>query len=160
MSDQQLEVVVRRARPADLDGLIACSSALFAEDAGTRDPSVDVSWPREYGPAHFAAGMDDPSMLLLVADYAGRVVAFLAGSVAEGSAKRPARTATLVSLYVDPAHRHGGLGVRLVNEFSAWAKEVGAELAEVTAYCSNADAIRFYERNGFARQTVTLRLLP
>lgn len=70
---------------------------------------------------------------------------------------RPVKVATLVSMYVQPAHRRGRLGARLVAQFSAWAKEAGAELAEVTAYSSNADAIRFYERNGFASQSVTLQ---
>ncbi|AZQ40054.1 GNAT family N-acetyltransferase [Streptomyces cyaneochromogenes] len=157
MSDQQHEVIVRPARAADLGGLVACSSALFAEDAGKRDPSVNVGWPREFGPERFAAGIDDPFRVLLVADCGGQVVGHLAGAVAEGSAMRPARVATLVSMYVQPDHRRGGLGARLVGQFTAWAKEVGAEQAEVTAYSSNADAIRFYERNGFASQSVTLR---
>ncbi|UIX28919.1 hypothetical protein [Streptomyces sp. GQFP] len=34
----------------------------------------------------------------------------------------------------------------------------GAEHAEVTACAGNTDAIRFYERNGFAPQSLTLRL--
>ncbi|MFF1449798.1 GNAT family N-acetyltransferase [Streptomyces sp. NPDC058274] len=157
MSDQQHEVVVRRAQPADVEGLVACSSALFAEDAGTRDPSVNVGWPREFGPERFAAGMDDPSRLLLVADCDGRIVGHLTGSVAEGTAMRPAKVSTLVSMYVQPDHRRGGLGARLVAQFAAWAKELGSELAEVTAYSSNADAVRFYEQNGFASQSVTLR---
>ncbi|MEU1408935.1 GNAT family N-acetyltransferase [Streptomyces sp. NPDC005728] len=157
MSEPQREVVVRRAQVGDVDGLVACSSALFAEDAGTRDPSVNVGWPREFGPDRFAAGMADPTGLLLVADCAGEVVGHLTGTVAEGSTMRPVKVATLVSMYVRPAHRRDGLGARLIAEFSAWAKQAGAELAEVTAYSSNAVALRFYERSGFARQSVTLR---
>lgn len=150
-------VSVRRAQPADVSGLVACSSALFAEDAGTRDPSVYLGWPREFGPERFAAGLDDPTRLLLVADCDGEIVGHLAGAAAEGSAMRPVKVATLVSMYVQPAHRRGGLGARMVAQFSSWAREVGAELAEVTAYAGNADAIRFYERNGFAGHSVTLR---
>jgi ribosomal protein S18 acetylase RimI-like enzyme len=44
----------------------------------------------------------------------------------------------------------------MVDEFLAWAKESGAGSAQVTAYSSNAEAIRFYERSGFATQSVTL----
>jgi GNAT superfamily N-acetyltransferase len=157
MNDQHREVRVRRAGPADVDGLVACSSALFAEDAGTRDPSVDVGWPRRFGAERFAAGVADPSRLLLVADYDGEIVGHLNGSATEGSAMRPVRIATLVSMYVHPDHRRGGLGGRMVAQFSAWAREVGAELAEVTAYSGNAEAVRFYERHGFAGHSVTLR---
>jgi hypothetical protein len=42
-------VIVRRAEPDDVEGLVACSGALFSEDAGTRDPSIDINWPHEQG---------------------------------------------------------------------------------------------------------------
>jgi GNAT superfamily N-acetyltransferase len=39
----------------------------------------------------------------------------------------------------------------------ARVKGMGVEQVEVTAYAANTDAIRFYERRGFAPETVTLR---
>jgi ribosomal protein S18 acetylase RimI-like enzyme len=156
MSDQRHEVIVRRAEPADVEGLVACSGALFAEDAGTRDPSIDINWPHEHGAQRFASGLTDPNRLLLVADRGGEVVGHLTGTLVEPSAMRPVKAATLVSMYVQPAYRRDRIGRRMVDEFLAWAKESGAGSAQVTAYSSNAEAIRFYERNGFATQSVTL----
>lgn len=156
MSDQWHEVVVRKAEHADVEGLVACSRALFAEDAGTRDPDINIDWPREHGPRRFASGIDDPDRLLLVADRDGEVVGHLTGLVAEASAMKPVRVATLVSMYVQPAYRREQIGGRLVREFTVWAREKDAGLAEVTAYSSNTEAIRFYERNGFAAKSVTL----
>lgn len=138
---------------------MACSGALFAEDAGTRDPSVNVDWPREYGRQRFTSGIDDPDRLLLVADRDGEVVGHLTGVVAEGSAMKPVRVASLVSMYVQPAYRREQIGGRLIGQFMAWAKDKGAELAEVTAYSSNTEAVRFYERNGFASKSVTLEIV-
>ncbi|MFJ8364632.1 GNAT family N-acetyltransferase [Streptomyces sp. NPDC093984] len=157
MRNQQQVVVVRRAEHADIGGLVACSSALFAEDAGTRDPSINIDWPRQRGAERFAAGIDDPNRLLLVADCDGEVVGHLVGVLGEASEMKPVKVATLVSMYVQPRFRRSQTGGRLVAEFCGWAKDLGAEAAEVTAYSSNADAIRFYERNGFARQSVTLQ---
>ncbi|MFG2364251.1 GNAT family N-acetyltransferase [Streptomyces mirabilis] len=157
MSDRQHEAIVRRAEQADIEGLVACGSALFAEDAGTRDPGVDINWPREHGPQRFASGLADPNRLLLVADRGdGEVVGHLTGTLLEPSAMRPVKVATLVSMYVRPAYRRDRIGGRMVAEFRSWAKESGAASAQVTAYASNAEAIRFYERNGFASQSVTL----
>ncbi|MFD3585753.1 GNAT family N-acetyltransferase [Streptomyces sp. NPDC058683] len=156
MSDQRHEVVARRAEHADADGLVACSGALIAEDAGTRDPSVNVNWPREHRRERFTAGIDDPDRLLLVADQDGEVVGHLTGVVAEGSTMKPIRVASLVSMYVQPAYRRKHIGRRLTGEFTARAKGKEAELAEVTAYPSNTEAIRFYESNGFAAKSVTL----
>ncbi|MFD8217771.1 GNAT family N-acetyltransferase [Streptomyces sp. NPDC059697] len=69
---------------------------------------------------------------------------------------KPVKVATLVSMYVRPAYRRDRIGGRMVDEFRSWAKESGAGSAQMTAYASNAEAIRFYERNGFASQSVTL----
>ncbi|MEU2619441.1 GNAT family N-acetyltransferase [Streptomyces sp. NPDC007157] len=60
-----------------------------------------------------------------MSDQQHEVVGHLTGSVAEGSATRPVRVAALVSMYVRPGHRSGGLGARLVARFAAWAKESG-----------------------------------
>ncbi|MCX4423626.1 hypothetical protein [Streptomyces mirabilis] len=50
MSDRQHEAIVRRTEQADIEGLVACGSAVFAEDAGTRD----LQKPRGRQPAHTA----------------------------------------------------------------------------------------------------------
>ncbi|MFE3031899.1 GNAT family N-acetyltransferase [Streptomyces canus] len=151
------DLTVRRARPDDIPGLVASSAGLFAEDAGTRDPSVDTDWPREHGAASFTAALADPARLVLAVVHDGEVVGHLTGSVAEPSAVRPVKSATLNGLYVRPAHRRGRVGARLVEEFLAWAEARGAVQAEVAAYAANPDAIRFYERQGFGAHAVTLR---
>ncbi len=156
MSDDHDQTAVRRARPQDVPALVASSAALFAEDAGTRDPTVDVDWPLAHGAERFASGLGDPARLLLVAEHEGEVVGHLAGTVAEGSAVRPVKVATLLSLYVRTTHRGTRVGARLVAAFLDWAREQGAQQAEVTAYAANKDAIRFYERNGFGPRTLTL----
>ncbi|MER5477665.1 GNAT family N-acetyltransferase [Streptomyces sp. NPDC002734] len=132
---------------------------MFAEDAGTRDPSVDADWPREHGRQRFTAGIDDPDRLLLVADRGGEVVGHLTGVVAEGTAMRPVRVASLVSTYGRPDHRRERIGGLLIAGFTAWVKEKDAALAEVTTYSSNTEAIRFYQRGGFTPKAVTLEVV-
>jgi GNAT superfamily N-acetyltransferase len=154
------EVIVRRARPEDIPGLVASSSALFAEDGGTRDATINVDWPREHGAESFAAALEDPERLVLAVECGGQVVGHLMGSVTEATVMRLVKSATLVSIYVRPEHRRARAGAELVERFLAWAREQGAEQAEVTAYAANAEAIRFYERGGFAPHTLTLRRMP
>ena len=151
------ELTVRRARPDDIPGLVASSAGLFAEDAGTRDPSVDVGWPREHGAASFTAALADPARLVLVVAHTGEVVGHLTGTLTDPSAVRPVKSATLNGLSVRPAHRRARVGARLVEEFLAWAEAQGAGQAEVAAYAANPEAIRFYERHGFGPHAVTLR---
>lgn len=156
MSEQ--EVIVRRARAEDVPGIVDSSARLFAEDGGPRDPSLNVDWPRLYGPEAFAATLLDPGRLLLAALCDGEVVGHLSGSMSGPSAMRPVGSATLLALYVRPRHRRARVGARLVDTFLEWAREQDAAHAEVTASAANADGIRFYERESFRPQALTLRL--
>ena len=152
------EVIVRRARAEDVAGIVVSSSLLFAEDGGERDPSLNVDWPRLHGAEAFTAALQDPGRLLLAAVRDGEVVGHLSGSMSGPTAMRPVGSATLMALYVRPEHRRARVGARLVDAFLAWAREGGAAHAEVTASAGNADGIRFYEREEFRPQAVTLRL--
>jgi len=118
---------IRKAVAADIEGLVASSSGLFAEDAGTRDPTPSQDWPRLHAADSFRAQLDDESKLILMADVDGSVVGHLTGSLGEASDIRPIRVATLVSMYVMPSHRGAGVGAELVAAFRQWAASVGAD---------------------------------
>jgi GNAT superfamily N-acetyltransferase len=145
------ETEIRPAVDGDLDGLIASSSGLFAEDAGTRDPMLNVDWPRQHGEAWYRAHLENPERLVLVAVDAasGDVVGHLLGAVAGPSSMLIAVKAELVSMYVTPARRGQDVGSRLVERFVVWAREQGAAQMRVTAYAANESAARFYQRHGF-----------
>lgn len=147
---------IRKAVPADIEGLVACSAGLFAEDAGTRDPTLSQEWPALHAAASFLAQLQDDSKLVLVADAEGAVVGHLTGSLGEPSDVRPIRVATLVSMFVMPSHRGAGVGARLVAAFREWAKSIDADRVSVSAYATNEGAIRFYRRHGFVPRTLQL----
>lgn len=151
-----VDITIRAAEPADLSGWLECSSGLFAEDSGTRDPSMNQDWPRLHGPEAFAAGLADGDRLILVAESGGVVVATLNAILQPGSAVRPIVVAVLRSLYVRPSHRSGGVGARLVERFRVWARGRGAVRVSVTAYAANESAVRFYRRQGLVPFHVTL----
>ncbi|MDX2694800.1 GNAT family N-acetyltransferase [Streptomyces ipomoeae] len=152
------EVMVRRARAEDVPGIVDSSSRLFAEDGGPRDTSLNVDWPKQHGAEAFTAALQDPARLVPAALYDREVVGHLSGSISGPSAMRPVVSATLMALYVRPEHRRGRVGARLVEAFLEWAREQGAAQAEVTASVVNVDGIRFYERERFRSQALTLRL--
>ncbi|MEV0644424.1 GNAT family N-acetyltransferase [Phytomonospora sp. NPDC050363] len=150
------DTMIREAVPGDVAGLVECSVALFAEDGGTRDATLNVDWPKEFSADSIRAGIDDPARLILAAVRDGEVVGQLSGKVAEAVAIRPVRVATLVSLYVRPEARDGGLGAQLVAAFKDWARTIDADRIAVTAYATNEAAIRFYRRCGFEPYQLTL----
>ncbi|WP_344921298.1 GNAT family N-acetyltransferase [Streptosporangium oxazolinicum] len=152
----EIAVAVRPGTIADVDGIVACSSALFVEDAGARDPALNVNWPEEHGRARFVDALGDPERLVMVAEDGDRIVGHLTGSLSGPTAMRPVTVATLGSMYVQPSYRSQGIGARLVEEFRTWARQQGARYAGVTAYASNEAAVRFYRTNGFAVQSTVL----
>ncbi|GLZ78851.1 GNAT family acetyltransferase [Actinorhabdospora filicis] len=147
---------IRTAVHDDVPGLVECSIGLFSEDAGTRDPTMNLDWPRTNAAQSLTEGIGDPERLILAAIRDGRVVGSLTGDVAQASHMRPIRLATLRSMYVRPEARDGGVGSALVEAFRAWALDKKADRLAVTAYAANDDAIRFYRRNGFAPHHLVL----
>lgn len=151
-----LMTVIRKAVIEDIEGLVACSTGLFAEDAGTRDPTLSQDWPRLHAAESFRSSIGDESRLVLVAEDDGKVVGHLTGGLTEASDIRPIRVATLGSMYVMPTHRGAGVGAQLAEAFRGWAAEAGADRLAVSAYATNEAAIRFYQRQGFTPRTVVL----
>jgi GNAT superfamily N-acetyltransferase len=149
------DVTVRTAIAGDLDGVVASCAALFAEDAGTRDPLRNKNWPTTYG-GEWASGLIvDPESLVLVATTDG-VVGHLIGKFLPASEMWTAPRAELVSMYVRPEARGGGVAGRLIDAFVAWAQERGAARLEVSAYAANETALRVYQRHGFHPHSVLL----
>ncbi len=58
-------------------------------------------------------------------------------------------TRQLVSMWVAPGHRSGGVGERLVEAVSKWAKADGASVLVLGVFEGNDRARRLYERVGF-----------
>ena len=152
-------VEVRRAGADNVEDLLTVSTNLWREDAGTHDPVVmNTSWPAQHGRESFQALVADPDRVGLLA-YAGDDLAGgLMGSLPPLTPFTLVREARLNSLWVAPDHRSSGVGSLLVEEFRAWVREKGAPYAVVTAFSANPRAQAFYQREGFAPHTVTLRL--
>ncbi|MBM9507908.1 GNAT family N-acetyltransferase [Actinacidiphila acididurans] len=167
---------VRTAVADDIPGIVRCGADLLTEDAAARDPRVDPGWVLREGRAAFAATLEDPACLLLVAVRAGgaqgtgrlpaeggqaqadAVAGYAIGALSEPVGVLPIRSAVLRALYVAPEHRGAGTGARLTAEFFSWARAKGAVRAEVNAYTANEDGLRFYRRQGFAPRAVRLDL--
>ena len=144
-----MTVRFRRAGVDDMADIVELSAILFQEDAGERDPTVNLRWPEDEGREYFAGLVDGESSVCLLAEIGGDVVGYLAGRLREGTSLRPGKTAELESMCVREEHRGRGMGEGLIEEFFAWAGARGAERATVTAYAANERAIRLYERRGF-----------
>lgn len=151
--------MIRRATAMDIPEIVALADALTREDAGQRDRFANIAWVETEGAARYGSAIDDPTAACFMAHLAGEPIGFISGRLEEAGTFSLARGATIGSLFVHPARRGEGIGERLVAAFLDWAREQGAARVSVSAYASNAGALRFYERVGFAPASVTLQIL-
>lgn len=99
--------------------------------------------PRSDG-ATLAAVLDDPDEALLIAVLDGIV-----GCVQVS--RRPAATAYLSLLAVDPRCQAGGLGKRLIVAAEAWAvTRFAAAVVELSVISQRVELIDYYRRRGYA----------
>ncbi|MFI6325481.1 GNAT family N-acetyltransferase [Nonomuraea sp. NPDC050556] len=153
-----MEPKIEVATLDDLPDLIASAAALFREDAGTRDPYVDVEWAERSGEPYYSDMITNPRNLALLVRSDGATVGHLTAQLGPPRETRPdAVVASLMSLHVEASARSRGVGALLVEEFFSWARAQGANQAIVSAFAANVDAIRFYQARGFAPDTLSLK---
>jgi GNAT superfamily N-acetyltransferase len=147
---------IRPAVAADLPVVVRFAGGLFAEDAGTRDPYSDPSWPDREGADYYGAALVDDRTRVLIADD-GEPRGYLLGRLRPPNPTRPGVAfAELESMFVAAGHRSAGIGEQLVEAFAEWARERGVDALLVSAYAANGGARRFYERAGFAEHSIQL----
>ncbi|MEV6627386.1 GNAT family N-acetyltransferase [Amycolatopsis sp. NPDC051106] len=137
--------------------LVKSAEALFAEDAGSHDPRMDLGWPAREGAAYYQGLVADEDALCLLARSDGEVAGHLIGRLRPISTLRPgAVRAVLESMQVAADRRREGVGQALVSAFVAWARDRGANELTVQAYADNEGAQAFYRAQGFRPFEVTL----
>jgi GNAT superfamily N-acetyltransferase len=80
-------------------------------------------------------------------------------AMAVGVLDHPSKTASLRAMWVDPSHRRTGIGKRLVETVTQWARQRGAARIELEVSETAAPAIALYQACGF-RPTGHTRSLP
>jgi ribosomal protein S18 acetylase RimI-like enzyme len=156
MTNSNIEIT--QAKPSDVKFIVAFSYALFQEDAGQRDPTINLEWAREEGKAYFSDLVSNDDDICLLASIEGRVVGYLAGRVIAPSSYRLIKQAELESMFVQDGYRGRKIGTYLTDRFLEWAKEKDARQVTVSAYEANDKAIAFYKKLGFQPRNIILQL--
>lgn len=146
----------RTAAESDVETIVSLNHALFQEDAGQRDPFMNLDWSLENGHEYFESLLHSEETLCLIAEEHGRAVGYLIGYLRKPNSLRPVKLAELESMFVLAQYRNMGIGAELVSQFKQWCRSKGAERMSVTAYAANEGAIAFYQSHGFEARNVTM----
>ena len=156
MTETRLEI--RQAGKDDVAQIVELNFGLFQEDAGQRDPFMNLNWPKKEGEDHFSNLVSGANSICLLVECDGEAVGYLVGYVRKKTSLRPVEIAELESMYVKKEFRRRGVGGRLAKEFLEWCKARGVQRVSVTAYAANEAAIAFYERLGFEPKRLSLEV--
>jgi len=136
-------MIIREATEADVDAI----ARLLADDGlgRGRETPGDAAYVRA-----FAAMSAQPGNIYLVAEAEDEVVGCLQFTVIHGLSRRGASRAQIEGVRVHAGHRGQRIGETLFEAAFERAAAEGCTLVQLTTDRSRADALRFYERLGFA----------
>lgn len=148
-------VIIRYATEDDLDELLAFEQQLISAER-PMDPTIRQGHVNYYDIREL---LGTPDAALAVAEAGGRLVA-------SGYARaRKARSyldheyyAYLGFMYTVPEFRGTGINQRIIEFLRQWALAAGLKELRLTVYDSNEPAIRAYEKAGFRKHIIEMRL--
>ncbi len=144
----------RLATRADVPTLVA----MLADDAlGAQREQFTDPLPLAYYAA-FEALDRDPNNELILACLGDRVIGMLQLTYIPSLSYQGGWRALIESVRVDAAYRSQGIGRQLMVWTLDRAKARGCHLAQLSTHKSRVDAHRFYERLGFEKSHVGMKL--
>jgi GNAT superfamily N-acetyltransferase len=150
-----MTIRMRRATRADVATIVA----LLADDARSGE-AEEVSDPPALAYLEAFARVDAEARSLLAVAEAddGAVVGTLQLTFIPGLSNRGGELALLSAVRIAASQRGQGLGGQMVGWAIDEARRRGCGIIELLSHASRTDAQRFYERLGFARSHVGMRL--
>ncbi len=148
-------ITIRKALLSDLDTLLRFEQGVIAAERPF-DPTI------KEGNIHYydLRGMlIAPDVELLVAELDQTLVGsgYARIEAARRYLKHPIH-AYLGFMYVEPAYRGKGVNQIILSALANWARSRNITELRLDVYCENANAIRAYEKAGFTRHMINMRM--
>jgi ribosomal protein S18 acetylase RimI-like enzyme len=148
------EITFRLATRADLPSIVR----LLADDElGSQRERFENPLPQAYYVA-FEQINNDPNHELIVAELNGEVMGTLHLILIPSISFQGSLRAQIESVRVDKNYQNRGIGSEMMQWTNKRARERGAHVVQLTTHQSRADAHRFYERLGFKRSHLGMKM--
>ncbi len=148
-------IIIREATPDDLEELL-----LFEQELITAERPMDPTI-RE-GKLHYyplEEWIGDPEIGLVVAEQNGKLVG---SGYARARRARPYLDheyyAYLGFMYTVPEYRGQGVNRMIIEALRGWARSRGLQELRLTVYDTNTPAMRAYEKAGFSKHILEMRM--
>ncbi len=145
-----MAVKIREATEKDLTKILELNHKLFLFEKSFA-PYYNSEWPFKEGKSYFKKRIKNKEEgIVLVCEVKNKVVGYIAGYIDEYSFRTLNPIAEVENMYVEENFRGKGIGTKLIKKFIKLAKDKGAKLVKVSAFCKNTSAQRFYKHLGFS----------
>ena len=144
----------RLATQIDLPAII---HMLAEDDLGAQREHFEIPLPQAYVDA-FKAIDEDPNHELIVAEVDGEVVGTLHLMFLPSLSYQGGMRAQVESVRVDGRLRGQGIGGKMMQWAIDRARERSCHLMQLTSHKSRVDAHRFYERLGFTKSHIGMKI--
>jgi GNAT superfamily N-acetyltransferase len=149
------QIQIREATAADLPQLRVFEQNVVAAERPFNDRIKS-------GTVHYydiAAMIDSDESLVLVAADGGRLIGSGYASLQESKAEfAHDRHAWLGFMFIEPNYRGQGLIQQIIGQLLAWAREAGVRDHYLDVYAENEAAVRAYEKFGFQRNLLEMKI--
>lgn len=149
-----LKVQFRIATTVDLPAIVAM---LADDELGAQRERYQTPLPQAYYSA-FEAIAGNPNQELIVADLDGKVVGTLQLSYLASLSYQGGTRAHVESVRVLEALRGQGIGAQMMAWAMERASQRGCHMMQLTSHKSRKDAHRFYERLGFTKSHIGMKI--
>ena len=144
-------------RMASQDDVPVIVRLLADDELGSQREKYASPLPDEYYAA-FEQIHNDPNHELIVAATNGEVVGTLHLMFLPSLSYQGGLRAQIESVRVDREYQNKGIGSQMMRWAMQRAKDHGAHIVQLTTHTSREDAHRFYERLGFKKSHVGMKL--
>lgn len=150
------DILIRKANLEDLGILVEFEQGIILAER-PYDPTLDVD-PISYYDLGLLINSKDAEVL--VAEYNGKVIA--SGYTKIKGAKHyldHENYSYLGFMYTQPEFRGRGINRKIIDGLKEWSYSKGLKEIRLTVYDDNAGAIRAYEKVGFKKHLIEMRLI-
>lgn len=149
-----LNILFRLAKRKDLPAIV---HMLAEDDLGAQRERFETPLPRTYYEA-FEAIEGDPNHELIVAEVAGEVIGTLHLMFLPSISYQGGMRAQVESVRVVERLRGQSIGAEMMKWGFERARQRGCHLMQLTSHKSREDAHRFYERLGFTKSHIGMKI--
>jgi GNAT superfamily N-acetyltransferase len=151
---KQPDILFRLAMRADLPSIVRM---LADDELGSQRERVESPLSQSYYSA-FEQIDHDPNHELIVAEQNGKVIGTLHLMFLPSVSYQGGLRAQVESVRVDKRFQNQGIGSEMMKWTMESAKQRGAHVVQLTTHKTREDAHRFYERLGFKKSHVGMKL--